>query len=292
MNNRSLVNLLLFAFLMSTAGWFFYKNNQTVEITRLTPLNIDEINQILIPKENGNDILFKKTKKNNNDITQWRMVKPYQISAHQFRVNTLLSLTQTPVDKSYETSELNLADYSLDTPRARILFNSTEILFGKSNPLNNKRYIMANNKVVLLLDQTYPLVSAQAASFVDLSLIDDSSNITEIKFSDLSVSKNKNNLWQSNPANKLNADQIQQLLEQWKTVQAFSVHRYLQRKQLGNINIYIDDESVSFIISDDDPWLIIARPDLNIEYHLDISFKDKLLGHFKSPDLNQAPDDA
>ena len=290
MNNRSFVNLLLFSFLMSAAGWFFYKNNQAVEVTRLTHLNINKINMILIPKDNGNDILFKKTKKNNE--SQWVMIKPYQINAHQFRVNTLLSLTQTPVDKAYDTSDLNLADYSLDTPRARILFNNTEIFFGKSNPLNNKRYIMSNNKMALLLDQTYPLVSAQAASFVDLSLINTLSNITAIKFSDLAVSKDENNLWQSTPANKLNTDQIQQLVEQWKTVQAFSVHRYLQRKQLGNIDIYIDNKPVSFIVSDDDPWLIIARPDLNIEYHLDTSFKNKLFVHFKSPELKKVPDDA
>lgn len=266
---------------MCAAGWFFYNSNQPVEVTRLTSLNLNDINQILIPKENGADILFKKTLAINNDETQWKMIKPYQINAHQFRVNTLLSLTQTPVDKSYNVSELNPGDYSLDTPRARIIFNHTEIIFGKSNPLNNKRYIMANNKMSLLLDQTYPLVSAQATSFIDLSLINSSSNITAIKFSDQGVTNNK-----------LSTDQLQQLVEQWKTAQAFSVHRYLERKQLGSIDVYIDDTPVSFIISDDDPWLILARPDLNIEYHLDSSLKDKLLGHFKSAGLKQVSDDA
>ena len=144
---------------------------------------------------------------------------------------------------------------------------------------------MVNNKMSLLLDQTYPLVSAQAASFVDLSLISERSNITTIKLPELNLSKDENGLWISIPENKLNTEQIQELVKQWRTVQAFSVHRYLQRKQLGNIDIYIDNKPVSFIISDDDPWLIIARPDLNIEYHLDSSFKDKLLGHFKSQAL-------
>ena len=288
MNTRTLVNLALFSFLISAAGWFFYKSNQPVEVTRLTSLNINNINQILIPKENGDDILFARTLLANSNESLWEMVKPYKINAHQFRINTLLSLTQTPVDNLYTTSELNLADYSLDTPRARIVFNTTELVFGKSNPLNNKRYIMVNNNMTLLLDQTYPLVSAQAASFVDLSLIKTSSNITSINLEAVTISKDQNNSWKSSPENKLNTKQIQQLIEHWKTAQAFSVHRYLKRKQLGNIDIYIDNKPVSFIITDDDPWLILARPDLNIEYHLDSSFKNKLLGHFESEALNDA----
>lgn len=251
-----------------------------VEVTRLTSLQLDEINEIRIPKNNGNDILFNKSQSSNGE-TFWEMLSPYKIKAHQFRINTLLSLTQTPVQKFYASSDINLMDYELDKPRARIIFNNTSISFGKSNPLSSQRYILSENKMTLLLDQLYPLVSAQASTFVDLNLLPDNATISSIKLPDLGINKTQQNTWGITPAKKLTADEIQAFIENWMNAQAFSVHRYLQRKQLGVIKILTEQGNIDFIISDDDPWLILARPDLNIEYHLDKTFKNKLLDFFK-----------
>ena len=285
MNSRTLVNLLLFTFLLVSASWFIYKKNKPIEVTRLTSLKLDEINHIRIPKNNGTDIVFNKIQPVKGD-TIWEMHSPYQIEAHQFRVNTLLSLTQTPVDKLYPVSDINLADFALDKPRANIFFNKVNISFGKSNPLNNKRYIMSEKNMALLADQLYPLVSAQPSTFISLKLLAENIAINSIKLPDLNITKTSENNWQAAPGNTLNSSQIQAIITQWKTAQAFSVHRYLQRKQLGSIEIQTEGKKITFIISDDDPWLILARPDLNIEYHLDSSYKNKLLGLYKKGEDN------
>jgi len=285
MNSRTLVNLLLFTFLLASAGWFVYKKNKPIEVTRLTSLKLDEINHIRIPKNNGTDIVFNKTQ-SVKGITIWEMLSPYQIEAHQFRVNTLLSLTQTPVDKLYPASDINLADFALDKPRANIFFNKVSVSFGKSNTLNNKRYIMSENNMALLADQLYPLVSAQPSTFISLKPLADNIAINSIKLPDLNITRNDENNWQASPGNTLNPNQIQAIITHWKTAQAFSVHRYLQRKQLGSIEIKTQGKKIIFIISDDDPWLILARPDLNIEYHLDSSYKNKLLGPSKKSKHN------
>jgi len=282
MSSRNWVNLALFIFLMMAIAVFISKKNSTTKTQHLSSLKIEEITEIRIPREQGKDIVFNK-----RDDTTWFMLKPYPVKAHQFRLNTLLGLTQTLIQKSYDADSLNLSDYALEQPRARIIFNTTEISFGKINPVNNKRYLLAENKILLLDDQIYPLVSAQASSFIDLALLPDNFKITKIETPATTVELISNNLWTASNKNKLNADQIQAFLQHWKSAQAFAIHAYLSRKNLGEIKISSQSKIITFEITDDDPWLILASPELNIEYHLDKSQKNILYGI-----LNMAPPSA
>jgi len=273
MNSRILLNIALFAFLASTLFFFMQKNNNPENIQRLSSLSLNEIKTIRIPREDNLDILFVKNK---NGI--WDMTQPYQIKAHQFRINTLLKLTQTPVNKKHPIEKLNLVDYALAPPRARIIFNTTEIAFGKTNPVNSKRYLLAENKMLMFLDQTYPLVSAQAASFIDLSLMPDNFDLLKIRTPETSIQLQSDNKWESTGKITLNADQIQTLIQNWKSTQAFATHKYLPRKNLGELEISSKTKTLIFKITDEDPWLILALPEIGIEYHLDKSSKNSLFG--------------
>ncbi|MCW8934780.1 MAG: DUF4340 domain-containing protein [Gammaproteobacteria bacterium] len=261
---------------------YFYSKDTDNKKSLLTSLDINNINYIKIHKSDAGDIIFIK-KDNNN----WYMQSPYKIHAHQFRLNSLLGLTQIPVNKSYEIDELILADYALDKPRAHITFNNTDVFFGKINSLNNKRYLLAENKMVLINDQTYPLVSAHASSFVNLSLLNEDFIITKIETPETSLHLDKDGLWHSSGNNRLNADQIQSFLEHWKLARAFAVHELVNKKSLGEITISTDSKTITFNITSTDPWLILSLPELNIEYHLDKSMKNILLGVIK-PDLPDA----
>ena len=281
MNSRIFVNLSLSVFLLIAVA-IYYNSKQTVNKSPLlTSLTIDEINIIRIHKPNNNDIVFIK-----KSGTTWYMQKPYQATAHQFRLNTLINLTQTAIDKSYDTADLNLSDYALEKPRAHITFNDTDIYFGKTNTINNKRYFLSQNKMALVSDQTYPLVSAHASSFISLSLLDKDFEIIQIETPETSLKLNTNNKWISSGNNHLNADQIQSFLEHWKSAQAFAVHEIVNNEPLGYITIRSNDKTVRFNITSENPWLILSHPELNIEYHFDKSMKNILLGVIKpdSPD--------
>jgi len=294
MNSRTFINILLLLVLLSFIGLYVNSKNTTTEVKRLTSLSLNEITSIRIPHGDKADIVLQKQTLANGEA-RWNMLEPYSIKAHSFRVNTLLSLSQLPIDESFDSTTLNLQHYALDKPRARIIFNSTEIAFGKTNPLNNKRYLKSENRLVLINDETYPLVSAQAASLVDLMLLHDK-NISTLTLADLKIEKTPNAHWKSSskeiPDNALTADQIQSLLENWRGAQAFAVHKYMPRKKLGTIKITIGDAVINFELSDDDPWLILARRDLGIEYHLDSSQKQKLFGPFNSTPEPSAPSQA
>jgi len=274
---RGLLNIGMVIFLTIFIVVFYNEQNTPENIQKLSHLNLDEITRIKINRPEDQDILFLKQ----NDGF-WHMKKPYSLKAHQFRINTLLSLTQIPVEKNYDISSLDLSQYSLDKPLARITFNDTEILFGRTNPLNNKRYFLVDKKMSLIDDQLYPLANAQASSFIDLSLLTDNFTITKIQTPAVSILLDSDNNWINDTKSaaevNLNADQIQSLLQHWNNTQAFAVHKYLPRKELGQIKINSQNKTLTFQISDDDPWLILALPELNIEYHLDASLKNNLYG--------------
>ncbi len=277
MNSRNLVNVFLFILLLAFVSFYYLRNSETQHTIRLTSLNPDSIERIRIPRDNNRDILIVKQASASGKHV-WRMKQPYDIEAHPFRIKTLLAITQLEVDKQYSTNELKLETYALAPPRARIIFNDTEIAFGKTSPLNSKRYLMANNQVSLHLDQSYPLVSAQASSLISLSLLGEEQSIQGLQLPDLSVHKSANGNWRTTPENQLTEQQIQTLLDNWNNAQAFSVHQYMPRKQLGKIHITTQAGEITFDITDDDPWLILAREDLGIEYHLDLSLKPGLFG--------------
>lgn len=273
-NNRGLLNIGMIILLTIFIVIFYSQQTPNEKTENLSSLSLDDIKHIKINRPQSNDITFVKDA---NNI--WHMTNPFQLKAHSFRINTLLSLTQVTVDKRYDMSSLDLSQYSLDVPLASITFNNTEIRFGKNNPLSHKRYFLAENKMSLLADTIYPLVSAQPSSFVDLSLLPDNFKITKISTPVASVFLGDDDLWKNIAiADKLNADQIQSLLQHWRSTQAFAVHKYLPRKQLGKIEISSPTETLIFHITDDEPWLILALPELKIEYHLDGSQKNYLYG--------------
>lgn len=258
MSKRSKINILLAIILIIFSSFFYYKNNQSSATLRLTSLSQQSIDSIRIEKKSGKDIIFKK-----NRSGLWFMQSPYKIKAHQFRIKTLLSLSQTEVKNNYAIEALKLSDYALDKPRAVIFFNQTKLTFGKKNPLNNLRYILAGNQLSLINDNSYPLVNAQAASFIELSLITDEFKITRLELTDKKQIKHSSSK--------------QALLLLWANAQAFSVHRYMPRKNLGQVTLFSATSHISFNITDNDPWLILARPELEIEYHLEKPSQSKLL---------------
>ena len=270
MKSRLLLNLILLALTVGITIYIIKNPVNNDNPQRISSLKTQDINKIHISKEKD-DITFYKE----NDV--WYISSPYQIKAHDFRINHLLQILEAPVSKTYDSSALNLNTFDFTPPRAHVTFNNTEILFGKTNPVTNQRFLLIDSTMFLVYEEVFALLGTQASTFVDLSLLPDDSRITNLSLPGLELDKVETH-WKTTPENLLNADQIQSLLEHWNSAQAFAVHRYLKRKDLGNIEIHFAEKKIIFEISDDEPWLILARPDLGIEYHLDPSLKNKLFG--------------
>jgi len=270
MLKNNILNLVLFIFVIVLASIIYFSEEKNTELNKLSTTAIADIHAITIQHNQNTTQLVKQAD------GYWQITQPVSIAANDFRVNSILKLINAPVHNQYSSAEIDLKKIGLDTPDTTIKFNAEEIAFGITNPATNLRYVKKGEHIYTIEDVYYPLLSSTFGTLVSLNLLPANSKITKLILINQTISKDENNHWQSNI--DISADNINKAIEDWQGAQAFGVHTYMQRDSLGEVFIYLkNQEPISFIITDTDPWLIIARPELGLEYHLDIKAYDQLL---------------
>ncbi len=281
MQSRSLLNIALFLVVVLLAVYIYdtdKKEQASSESEQLTQLSADEVTQISI-QHNQRQIKLRR------EGGKWHMLQPIDIAANSFRIDTLLNMLKTVSHAAYSTAELELDKYGLSEASTSISFNDITIDFGVVNPINNYRYVRINDTVHLIDDHFYPLLSSQTGTLVARELIDGDAIIVKLVLPQQTLYRDENNLWHS--SDNTDPDAISETLHHWQHSQAFGVHNYMQRESLADISVYMagNSEPIRFYVTDTDPWLIIARPELDIEYHFNLEFHDRLLkpGAIKEP---------
>jgi sporulation protein YlmC with PRC-barrel domain len=285
MNNKNLLNLALLL-VVATLAFIIYQSEETsTELDRLSNIEIDdEVTDItsLVIEHNG-----RRTKLEKNADNQWQITEPVSIAANNFRINSILKLATAPIHNSYPISQLDADKIGLGRPDAShtersdnttiVSIGDKMLRFGIISPVTNLRYIQVGENVYTIEDVYYPLLSSHFGTLVSLSLLPESNSIEKLVLINQTISKDANGRWQSNT--DTSADGITAILEDWRALQAFGIHEYMQRNQLGEVLVYLEGKEtpISFQITDTDPWLILARPELGLEYHLDVEAYDKLI---------------
>ena len=281
MQSRSLLNIALFCFVVLLTVYVYNTNQQQQASSQsefLTQLSAEEVTQIII-RHNQRRIELKRKH------GKWYMLEPINIEAHNFRIDTLLNLLNTVSHAAYATTDIELDKFGLSETSTSISFNDILIDFGIVNPINNYRYVRIDNTVHLIDDNFYPLLSSQTGTLVARELIAADAVIDKLVLPEQTLHRDESDLWRSSA--NIGPDAINETLHHWQHSQAFGVHNYMQREPLANISVYLagNAEPVQFYVTDVEPWLIIARPDLDIEYHFNLEFYDRLLkpGAIKDP---------
>ncbi|UCB54216.1 MAG: hypothetical protein JSW45_09690 [Thiotrichales bacterium] len=273
MRSRTLLNIALFLFVALLAGYIYISAQQEQELSQTPPLirlSPDQVTHIGI-WHNQRRIELRKIG------GQWQMLQPISITANAFRIDTLLNMLETRSHASYPVSELELDKYGLSEVHTSISFNDETIGFGIVNPINNYRYVRAGDSVHLIDDHFYPLLSSQTGTLVARELISGDAEIVKLELPDHTLYRDADNKWQSD--GNVGPDAINDTLYHWRKSQAFGVHNYMPRDSLGDIKVYLAEKSepLHFSVTDTDPWLIIARPERDIEYHFNLEFYKRLL---------------
>lgn len=275
MKKQWLTNLVLLCITIALASVIYFSDEQHNEkqLDTLTAVDSHTIKSIRI-EHNGHITRLEK------QAGEWRITEPVDIAANNFRIKTILQLLNAPVHRQYPLKALDADKIGLqgnDSRReTRVAFDHIELVFGIINPATNLRYVKRGSTVYTIEDVYHPLITSHFGSLVSLNLLPSGSILKKLELPNQTISKDSNGNWSSTP--DADGDRIMETVDHWQSAQAFGIHAYMQRQQLGKITAHLlNKPPIHFMITDTDPWLILARPELGLEYHLEREAYDQLI---------------
>jgi hypothetical protein len=210
----------------------------------------------------------------------WRLTEPLQLPANTVVVESLLGLTQAASHAQWVAASLDLEKFKLKSPRIRVRLNDVELGFGDTEPLEGRRYVLAGNTVHLITDGYYPKLIAPPASFVSLALLPGPEPLKEIELPGLTLRHDAQG-WSAQPGAP--PDAVNTLAQEWTAAQALQVRLYTapasRIKPVETVTLRQEGTQppLRFIIVSRAPELILARPELGVQYHLPQDAAQRLL---------------
>lgn len=280
MNTRTLLNLVLAALTAFLAWIVFYEPGAAPEAAppSLTSIASDSIQTLRVVHQSRPEIQLERTQEG------WFMTAPLQAPADESKIETLLSIAQTPSHSRYPSQDLNLAKLGLDPPEAQLRLDSLAIAFGSTEPLKQRRYILLEDTVHLISDTLFETLIADAPSFVNPELLPGDYPIVELRFPQVAGRLNnpkvspkhtitlrqEQGTWSAEgTVNQPSNEAIAKLVKAWQQHTAEQVELKGDRATLATIEIQREGAPpIHFELLATLPRLTLARPDLGIEYRL------------------------
>jgi hypothetical protein len=285
--SRNRLNLALLILVVGLAALVYWLStrDEAPQIETLATLDTSTVERIVIERRERPGILLEKR------TSGWWLVAPIDIAASSFRVNSILELPQTQSRASYGAEELELARYGLEPPRASVTFGELRFDFGDINPVNRYRYVRIGDRVHLVSDLLFDTLNADVASYVGPRLLPEGTKITRLALPALTVTRSAEVGWDLAPAQpEASADDVQRLIDEWQRAEALWAKPYAATEPEGVIEVGLDDGRVlRFEIAETKPDLVLARPDLELQYTLEPSTASRLLELEPPPAPNPPP---
>lgn len=199
----------------------------------------------------------------------WALVAPMNIAANDFRVNALLGVLGASVHTHIDASGQSLGRFGLAEPQARILLDDKEILFGSTEPIHGRRYLLFDGGIALVDDAYFSHVSSSAANYVHPALLGREPSLRSIVLPDMRIYR-QGNEWRIDTNGKQpDEDAIARLADAWQQARGTAVRPYEQSLDWGDaVVVTLADEELRFDVAHTEFELILGRADLGIQYHL------------------------
>ncbi len=261
-SRRWLINYFLFILIIifTWIGINYPVEESRDAIDRLTNLQPTTIDQIKIETA---DVIIQLKKTDGS----WRISSPIDWFANNIAAERLATMATLEIQSKLPRSEIDLSTLGLTFPRAIVTLNKQPIIFGDTNRIGNRRYMLVEPDVSLVNDIHFPFISQGLNGLVDNRLLPASLSLQSLKIKDLVISKEQGQWISSNPQHK--TTDSERLVNEWQTSAASNVKVYdTNLTPLHKITAATDDDSTyEFFVLSIQPEIIIARPDLKLQYH-------------------------
>lgn len=210
----------------------------------------------------------------NKQDNRWFITSPIKWAASDINLERLISLTKLIPHSSLPSSEIDISTLGLRFPKSVITLNNDAIVFGDTNKIGSRRYIMVNNMVHLVEDNHLPISSTGLTGLIAKTLLPQSLKLNELKLPQFTLSKTESASWSVDKTfDGYSADQSNQLIAHWQTLESTKIKPYDKKNTpLKKIIASTDNAKIEFFLMSIQPEIIIARADLGVQYHYPNSF--------------------
>jgi len=125
----------------------------------LTDLSPDEIEQIEI-RRGSERIVFRRMG------GEWQLTEPLAGPAHPERITELRALAILQPLASYPTQEVDEERYGVLDPEITVVINNRLIAFGRLNEANGRRYVLVEDRLLLISNTVYPILNLPVERFL------------------------------------------------------------------------------------------------------------------------------
>ena len=266
MASRLWLNLALLLLLGILLLVVVYEPGKEVEPApaKLTQLTPETISHVHLKRATGKDIELVKA-----SDEQWWMHNPYHLPANNFRVQSLLRLSQAESLSSHPLKELQPATYGLDKPRAVVTFNRAEqIKFGDTEPLQHRRYVQVGELLHTVVDTFYYQAAGSPTNYLAHNLLPATVEIVRLVLPDLQLVR-KEGQWQRTPPHTaLSADANIELINHWQHAQALELRPTDIKDGKADIEIYIKNQPapIQFQLLQTEDEISLIRLGVGLQY--------------------------
>ncbi len=244
------------------------------EQPHLLDLDREAVNTIRIERQGQETVALHRDENGN-----WNLTAPMAIGASNFRISSLLRITEQKSFGGFPADSKRLAQYGLDLPQATLTLNDKiKLAFGHNTPLDQRRYVLIDDQVHLINDTLYYHLIGSFTTFIRQALLPPGISLAALSLPGLTV-RWQEERWQVEPKPvSFSVDQVTRLIDAWKLASAVQVKPYDDKEgEIITIEPKGEGGPITFLLTARSPDLVLARPKLGIQYHLAESSGEELL---------------
>lgn len=264
MRGRHTLNLVLLAVVIALA-WLASRPDPEPAAPTLsvTPLSREDIDSVHIEAAGRAEVELVR---NGNE---WFMQAPLNAPADGFRVAALLGLVEASSDEGFRAAGNDLAQYGLEPPQAVVRFNRETLRIGGTDPVAQKRYVLAADQVHLLEDSWFSQIFGEPAAWVDPRPLMGAQQLTAIVLSDATWRLEEGSWRRTPPDAALSADAGPALADAWRYARALAVSEHDDALAWGaTIAVHVAGapRPFRFRLARGGDTLFLARPEVGVQY--------------------------
>lgn len=273
---RRLLNLglLLLLIVLGLLAYFEPGHSPPPAAQPLLALPASAIEHIAIERRGKTSIQLEKNQ------GRWTLRAPFQATADEQHLGTLLRLARTPSLKRIPLADQPLAHFGLEEPEITLHINDQRLEFGAKTALDNRRYLRQGEWVHIIEDVAYYYLLGPAAGFASKALLPEHPMPVELELPDGLHLLWKGGTWQEQSGAPLPApDRLNALIDNWRYAQALALTPVQTLPQNAPVIRLLPKggEPIRWLIAQREPELVLLRPDLGLAYHFAAEAAQQLL---------------